>query len=261
MNLPVDPSSLERQWELVRQMPVPRRVRRRKFLWFVYGIYFLVFGLFPAWAGYRVARRCWMTHELRTRGVATIGRVVATRTARDDDGSTTYVDYEFVVNGSTYRFQTSRAGWNPAFGDRAQIVYLPTNPDVATSEVDLNTSLMDTDYGLWAVLGGVMGILGIPFGVLFCRPYRRHRRLMIGGAAAEATVEAVKSLPEDRFHVTYSFPVLGMPRQGSVVVDAAGAERMQPGQVLAMLYDPNNPAESDFFFAAVESCLIVPDAG
>jgi hypothetical protein len=72
-------------------------------------------------------------------------------------------------------------------------------------------------------------------------------------------VAAVKELPEDRYHVSYKFEVAGREEESNVVVDAAGAERLLAGQVLALLYDPHNPADSDFFFAAVESCLIVPD--
>jgi hypothetical protein len=259
MNAPGDPTSLEVQWTLARRLPAPRPVRRRKIVWFVYAVYFAVFVAFPSFAAWKVGRRVWMIHELKSRGVATVGRVVESRTARGDDEATTYVDYEFVVDGRTYRFQTSRSGWHPAFGQEAEVVYLPGNPAVATSKADLGVGLMDTDEGFLAIMGGVLGGLGIPFGFFFCRPYRRHRRLMIGGALGEATVDEVKPLPEDRFYVMYTFRALGAMQHGRVVVDAAGAERMQPGQTLAMLYDPHNPAESDFLFAAIESCLIVPD--
>jgi len=263
MNAPLDPTSLEGQWELARRLPAPRPVRRRKFVWFVYITYLVVFVAFPSWTAWKVGRRCWMVDQLRSRGVATAGRIVDRRTARDDDGeSTTYVEYEYTVDGRTYRFETSRSGGVPAFGAgagaEARVIYLPSDAAVATSAADLNVPLMDTDEGFLAVIGGTMGVLGVPFGILFSRPYRRHRRLMIGGATGNAIVESVKAHPEDRYYVTYTFRVDGGLQHGHVVVDAAGAERMQPGQSLAMLYDPQNPADSDFFFAAIESCLIVP---
>jgi len=254
------PQLIEAQWELVRRLPPPRRVRSRVGTRILYGLLIVLSVVVPgAIAGF-IAKNYLDLAALRSRGVATIGRLVhvAHKTVGSRSKShVTAIDYEFEVDGRPYRFTTEQEGTVAALIGPAEVVYLPEDPRRATSRAFLslpffrtqNLILMFTAAGLFSIM--------TPCGWYFTRSIRRHGKLLARGAPAVATVDAVEKRGTAERKVDFVFQVAGTPRQGSVVVTGADADKTEPGQRLAMLYDPADSKCTDLFFAAVASYLIV----
>jgi len=258
------PQLIEAQWELVRRLPTPRRVRSRVGTRILYGLVLTLFAFAPAAGAAYVANNYFELATLRSRGATTTGQIVHVQTKTEghngrhsSKSTSTIVDYEFEVDGRPYRFSTVQVGSVHVPKGPAEVVYLPENPERATSRSYLSLPYFKTQSALLMIVGALMAVIGCPLGWFLMRPYRRHRRLLIRGVPAVATIDGVVKQGKSGRKVDYVFQAGGGLRQGSVVVEGIAADKTEPGQRLAMLYDPADPRSTDLFFAAVESYLIV----
>jgi hypothetical protein len=250
------PQLIAAQWELARRLPAPRHVRSRGGTRFLYGLLITLFLVAPAFLAGLMAKSYVEREALRGRGIATTGRVVGVDVG-DSESASTNVEYEFEVDGETHRFNVVFDGDQYLGKGPAEVVYLPEDPRQATSQFHLSLPFFRTQSGLLMIFAACLPLLGGPFGWFLTRSFRRHGRLLARGLPAVATVDSVVNRKDDERKVDYVFQADGVVRQGSVVVEGAAAEKTEPGQRLAMLYDPADPRSTDLFFAAVASYLIV----
>jgi hypothetical protein len=253
------PELIARQWELVRRLPPPRRVRSRWGTRFLYGLLIVLFVVAPACTVGFMAEEYFEREDLRSRGISTTGRIVGVDVG-DTESTSTRVDYEFEVDGKTHRFNVAFGGDHYLAKGSTEVIYLSEDPGQATSRYYLSMPFFDTSAGMVMIFGACLPWFGVPFGWFLTRSFRRHGRLLVRGMPAVATVDAVVHVKDDERRVDYAFQAGGALRRGSVVVEGLAAEKTQPGQRLAMLYDPADSKRTDLFFAAVASYVIVEPA-
>jgi hypothetical protein len=257
------PQLIAAQWELVRRLPAPRRVRSRVGTRILYGLIIVLSVGVPGGIAGLIAKDYFELATLRSRGVATNGRLVhlATKTIGSRSKSTvTTLDYEFEVEGRPYRFNMELPGVVRVPTGPAEVVYLPEDPRRATSRSFLSLPFLKTQSPTLMIVAAVIFVIMVPAGWYLTRSFRRHGRLLAHGVPAVATVDAVEKRGTAERKVGYAFQAGGVLRQGSVVVMGVEADKTEPGQRLAMLFDPADPNRTDLFFAAVASYLIVEPA-
>lgn len=181
------------------------------------------------------------------------GRVIS-KTVHPGSGrssATRVVTYRFVgLDGQeiTGRQAVRTRTWNALDeGTRVRIAYLPNDPsrNRLADGRDIPAALV-----MFVVGGAVAGLGGALAGWGVTR-YRRHRQLSREGVRARATVTAVKetSYRHNRrrlWQVAYRYKDRhGQPHQGcSGYLLPEDVEGLRVGDIRAMRYDPDNPADS-----------------
>jgi hypothetical protein len=246
-----------RQWELVRRLPAPRRVRADGGTRFLYGFLIVAFVIAPAAALGVVFVEHQDREAFRSRGVAALGRLVSRDVHTGGHGTrestSTTKQYEFEVDGTVRTFNTISSGAEIGTPGPAEIVYLPDDPDQATSRAYLNLPLLKTNIGVLVFVAGGMPLIGWPAAWFLSRPFRRHGRLLRHGLPGIATVETVVVCGDESRKVKFSFVHDGTAQSVVVIADGPEAAKIEAGQRLAMLYDPAKSSRVDLFFAAIHS--------
>jgi hypothetical protein len=220
----------------------------------------------------------WRTYQnaaLRSRGASVMGRVaevdqksgtvrthgrpaveVRTRYGR----TVTTVEYAYEVEGQVHFITATMPGIVTAkSGDETEIVYLPEKPAAGVPRFVLNRPFHEADGFYLYLIGGILLLVGVPFGVWELRPYLRRRRLLKSGLPSVATLSSVAPRDRTKFRANYSFATRAGTHEGTAVVTSRVAELLKKSKQAAVFFDPEDVARSDLYVSMADSYRIVDE--
>jgi hypothetical protein len=203
------------------------------------------------------------TWTLWRQGQRTTAQIIGRDIVRDPAAGGP-VHYAFRVGGRAIvgHYNASPEEYANAWTGRPlPVTYLPSDPRIHRRGVAEGHTVLEMcrKWG-WSLLEGLL-LLGAPFLALE-RRFQPQLRLARAGRAVTGTVTGCLPLGRRRqpaaHRLDYRFPMPnGQTQVGSARVKREAAERQQPGDPLAILYDPDRP-ERNLPEAALSAVQIRP---
>lgn len=214
-------------------------------IWLLAGLIMLVVAV-----GMGIQEQQWRSDAVQTTGIVLTKDIVPA----DSDSSTQYrVRFRFTTqDGSTVEGnQDVEVGTWEGLTERdpVEVYYLPSSPSSARLEPGANVFMAVIFFLFGAVFGGIGGVLV----VRAVRGLIRSRRLLHSGIDAEATVTGVEQTNVSfnrrlQFRVRYEYrDQQSAEHEGdSGYLEWEEASRWTKGDSVAIRYDPQRPAESQW---------------
>jgi hypothetical protein len=243
----------DHQLELVLRSPPPRRVRVTAVNWMGYGLVSaLFFGMSAAMTAW-VAPSILERNALQSRGVTTTAHVASVHHA---DGIAT-VDYEYVVDGRSYRLTSKTHGIVAKPGAKIDLVYLAEDPSRASFSVTLAEPFWETFAAGFLFAAACFFVTGVCVIASQWRDDRRQRRLLMHGLPVMGVILSVTRKTQATWKVSYFFALDGKTHEATTIAAGSFWANVQPSTPALVLYDPQNVNRSELYTAILGGLEII----